>query len=250
MRIETGDGWELRLGSCLEPGGLDSLETVDHYISDPPYDERINTNSRSVGKATGPKSQPRYLDVGGKPDAQTLLAHAHRITKRWIFNFCADFNLHEWMDSPEGLEYIRTIFWVKTVTTPQISGDRPAHAVEVAALHHAKGRKRWNGGGKYGAYHHPQCMGRSRPNHPTPKPLPLMLEIVRDFTDAGDLICDPFTGSGTTALAAIGLGRRFIGWELREDYFDEAVARLRIAEKQITLFVPEVGKGKQAKIAW
>ena len=54
-----------------------------------------------------------------------------------------------------------------------------------------------------------------------------MRQIVEDFTDPGDLILDPFAGSGTTGVAAIHLGRRFIGWELSEEYHAIATRRLR-----------------------
>lgn len=63
--------------------------------------------------------------------------------------------------------------------------------------------------------------------HPTTKPLALMRRIVEDFTDPDDLICDPFAGSGTTGVACIRLGRRFIGWEKDPAYFEIACRRLR-----------------------
>lgn len=58
------------------------------------------------------------------------------------------------------------------------------------------------------------------------KPVDLMKAIVRDYTRPGDLVCDPFAGSGTTALAAMAQGRRFIGAELDPKHHAIAVARL------------------------
>ena len=62
--------------------------------------------------------------------------------------------------------------------------------------------------------------------HPTQKPLELMRRIITASTNAGDLILDPFMGSGTTGLAAVELGRRFVGIELEPEYVD--LARRRI----------------------
>jgi DNA modification methylase len=63
-----------------------------------------------------------------------------------------------------------------------------------------------------------------------------MLEWVKDFSDPGETILDPFMGSGTTGVAAIKLGRRFIGIELEPKYFDIACRRIEEAWKQPRLF--------------
>lgn len=62
--------------------------------------------------------------------------------------------------------------------------------------------------------------------HPTQKPLALLRELVSLFTDPGDLILDPFMGSGTTLRAAKDLGRRAIGIELEEKWCEVAAKRL------------------------
>lgn len=58
------------------------------------------------------------------------------------------------------------------------------------------------------------------------KPIGLMRAIVRDYSRPGDLICDPFCGSGTTAIAALSEGRRFVGSEQKPEHHAIAVARL------------------------
>ncbi len=62
--------------------------------------------------------------------------------------------------------------------------------------------------------------------HPTQKPLGLMIKIIEDYTNASDIILDPFMGSGTTLVAAKALGRKAIGIEMNKQYCDIAVKRL------------------------
>jgi site-specific DNA-methyltransferase (adenine-specific)/modification methylase len=68
-----------------------------------------------------------------------------------------------------------------------------------------------------------------RVGHPTQKPLLVML-FTLSFVD-GDLILDPFAGSGTTGVACIRTGRRFIGVEKEPKYFEIALRRIREAER-------------------
>lgn len=67
---------------------------------------------------------------------------------------------------------------------------------------------------------------RSYGKHPTQKPVALMSHFVNLLSNPGDLVLDPFMGSGSTGVAAKGAGRRFCGIELDEAYFD--IARKRI----------------------
>ena len=88
---------------------------------------------------------------------------------------------------------------------------------------HAGGAKRWNGHGRHAYWEYHIVSGGP---HPTTKPLPLMAEIVRDFTQPSDTILDPFMGSGTTLVAAKRLGRKAIGIEREEKYCEIAAKRL------------------------
>jgi DNA modification methylase len=72
--------------------------------------------------------------------------------------------------------------------------------------------------------------------HPTQKPIKLMESILIDYSVAGELIVDPFLGSGTVAIAAKRLGRKAIGIEISEKYCALAVDRLR----QMELFAKSV----------
>lgn len=61
-------------------------------------------------------------------------------------------------------------------------------------------------------------------NHPTPKPLALMNKIIKNINS--DIVCDPFMGSGSTGLSCIQNGKKFIGIEKNEEFFNEAVKRI------------------------
>ena len=76
------------------------------------------------------------------------------------------------------------------------------------------------------------CAGR----HPCEKPLPLIAHILKCSTQAGQVILDPFMGSGTTGVAAIRSGRKFIGIEIDPGYFDIACRRIEEAVRQPSLF--------------
>ena len=63
-------------------------------------------------------------------------------------------------------------------------------------------------------------------HHPTQKPLYLLERIIQAASRPGDLVLDPFCGSGTTGVAAVRHGRKFIGMELSEEYIE--LSRKRI----------------------
>lgn len=64
--------------------------------------------------------------------------------------------------------------------------------------------------------------------HPTQKPLALIEELIKTYTNEGDLVLDSCIGSGTTGLACKNLNRRFIGIEKDEKYFEIAKERIGI----------------------
>ena len=78
----------------------------------------------------------------------------------------------------------------------------------------------------------PSLKGASKEKcgHPSQKPLELITKLILLSTDAGDVVLDPFLGSGTTAVAATQQNRNWLGVELNEEYC--AIARRRIAEAQ------------------
>jgi len=73
--------------------------------------------------------------------------------------------------------------------------------------------------------------------HPNEKPISVMSKLVELCTDHGDIILDPFMGSGTTGVAAVQMGRSFIGIELEPEHFDTACKRIEDAQRQGDMFI-------------
>jgi site-specific DNA-methyltransferase (adenine-specific) len=74
------------------------------------------------------------------------------------------------------------------------------------------------------------------PNHPSPKPIEYMTKLIERTTNEGDIILDPFMGSGTTGVACVQLNRSFIGIEIDPNYFAIAERRIKEAQMQPNLF--------------
>jgi DNA modification methylase len=159
-----------------------------------------------------------------------------RLAKRWVIVYSDVESTGRWREAmlASGLRYVRTGAWVRPNSMPQMSGDRPGVGFEPCTIAHAKGRTKWNGGGSPAVWIHPRTHQSDRPDHPCPKPEPLLVEQVQQFTDAGDTILDPFAGSGTTLVAAKRLGRKAVGIEREEKYCE--VAAKRLAQGALDLF--------------
>jgi DNA modification methylase len=99
------------------------------------------------------------------------------------------------------------------------------NAREAAVCGVKGGRQTFNSEYDIGLYRHPICHDKGR-FHPTQKPLALIKELVEKHSNPGDTVMDCFSGSGTTCLAAIQLGRKFIGCELSEEYWKKSVDRI------------------------
>ena len=68
--------------------------------------------------------------------------------------------------------------------------------------------------------------------HPTQKPVPLLENLIRIFTDRNDVVIDPCAGSGSTLLAAMNLGRRAYGFEIKKDFYKLATTQVLRASQQ------------------
>jgi len=204
-------------------------------ITDPPYSEHVHACSmRGAALRGGAIAQRRVFGFDSLAD-ETMLAvaaWAAQHVPRWSAVFSDLESCHLWRAAFErfGLEYIRTGAWVKTNAAPQFTGDRPAVGFEAITFAHPPGKKRWNGGGKPAIWTTPVVISRDgvgeERQHTAQKPLRLMTSLVGWFSDVGEVIVDPFMGSGTTLRAAKDLGRRAIGIDIDERCCEIAVRRL------------------------
>jgi len=125
-----------------------------------------------------------------------------------------------------GFKQIRMIEWLKTNPVPLNSKrNYLSNAREIALLGVKVSKPTFHSKYDNGVYQFPICHEKGR-FHPTQKPFPLMWALIEKHSNPGDVVLDTFAGAATTLLAAKKLGRRYIGCESDEDYFDQALERL------------------------
>lgn len=206
---------------------IPALGVVDHVISDPPFSEETHTRARSNrGQGKDPVSAIDFSAIDFSA-IDFLLGSLADKCRRW-FIATMDWRHIAQLEktAPEAWEFVRFGVWVKTNPMPQLTADRPANGWDgICYLHHRGTKKRWNGGGTHGNWIGPVITNGL---HPTGKPLELMERLVAMHSDEGELILDPFGGSGTTALAAKNLKRRCILIERDEKYCEVSARRLSI----------------------
>ncbi|MBH25881.1 MAG: site-specific DNA-methyltransferase [Myxococcales bacterium] len=137
-----------------------------------------------------------------------------------------------------GFKILNALTWVKPNPPPNLSCRYFTHATETIlwaardkkAKHHFnyKEMKAENGGKQMKSvwtFSPPRKAEKRFGKHPTQKPLPLLERIIRAASDPGHRVLDPFNGSGTTGIAAIRHGRRYVGIDLNDAYLDLSVQR-------------------------
>ena len=216
------------------------MRGYDHAITDPPYDAQTHAGARS-------DLRPDYhVDFAHLDDPATVVKML--VPLRWALAFCSTEMLGDYRRAT-GKLWVRSGIWDRIDGAPQLTGDRPAQAVEGIAIWHPPGVKRWNGGGKRGIWRHGVVRGKERV-HETQKPVSLIRELILDFTDPDETIFDPFAGSGTTGVAAKECGRKAVLVEI--DAARCAIAAKRLAEASLDERIARVPgvRGKQGALAW
>lgn len=258
MRQETFlDGRvTLLLGDSREL--LPTVGGVDHMIFDPPYEAHMHAAKRGK-KIYGAEKRIRNDGHANPPPVDFASIDGVRewavpmmgeMCDGWLLAFCTPEGIAAWRDAIEaaGIRYKRACFWFKPDSAPQFNGQGPAMAVEAfVTAWCGKGHSSWNGGGRRNMFQHPTNQSDRDGRHPTEKPLSLLGELIGLFTKPDQLICDPFLGGGSTAVACIKRGRRCIGIEKDPKYFDIACERVDFAARQPDMF-GELATAKQSDI--
>lgn len=246
VRVEhLSEGVEMHLGDMLEI--VPTLGPVNHIIGDPPYEDELHKAMGRIQRTDGREMVQTLGFEGVNADRASIAAACVAASSGWVILFTLAEGVRAWRDDIQavGGKWDTTCFWVKPDASPRFNGQGPARGAECFVTAWAgTGYRKWNGGGKRGIYTHLVNYGRQG-EHPTEKPVPLMAEIISDFTQVGDLICDPFCGSGSTGVAAVKLGRRFVGIEKDEKWFDLSCRRIEAALKQGDMFVERPKPVKQ-----
>ena len=196
---------ELWHGDCREV--LPLLAKFDAVITDPPYG--INANKQTLGK--GKKEFDRAGDWDDSVPVLAPVISAGRLLCFWGGNYFSD-------QLPTSNDWL---IWHK------VNDGRSFSECELA----------WTNFGRQTRHLSHHWSGEEK-NHPTQKPLPVMLWCVEQ---AGNIrtVLDPFMGSGTTGVACVQLGRAFTGIERERKYFDIACERIARAQAQGQMFPTE-----------
>lgn len=222
----------LYLGDCQDI--LPLIGKVDAVITDPQYgigaDKGIGGGGSDSSGRWKRKPKTYEGDWDDKRPSNELLSAVVNAGSQviiWGGNYFADV-------LPQGAKWL---FWDKMNSMPSYSDG------EIA----------WTSLTGYSVKKFTQCnngMASKKDGervHPTQKPISLMAWCLGFVPDAQTII-DPFMGSGTTGVAAIQLGRQFIGIERDERYFEIACKRIELAVAQGQLFAPEPAKQVQESL--
>jgi hypothetical protein len=224
----VSDPIDLRLGRWQDV--LADVRECDAVITDVPYSEHTISGQRSgtVGYNGGPRATIRYA---GLTEAQTreVGAWSCSLARRWVVIFCDHLQWFWLNDEAKKARWMtfQPIPWVKADGgTPRFTADGPSSSSEWIMIARPRGAgfiTRY----RPGHYSHNTVPGGIATVGITgTKPINLMRALVRDYSEHGDLVVDPFAGSGTTAIACAAEGRRCITSEEKPEHYEIARARI------------------------
>lgn len=208
--------------------------SVDLLLTDPPY-----IISRDTGFAKVKGGVKRFavsMDFGQWDkqaiDLQVLCDEAHRALRvggtAIIWYDIWKITYLQLAMERAGFKMIRLLIWQKTNPVPlNQKATYLSNSREIAVVGVKGGKPVFNGKYHNGIYQRPIPRHNGRRIHPTQKPLNLFGDLIAMHSDPHALVIDPFLGSGTTAIAALQSGRRFLGSEIDPDYVRAAKERVR-----------------------
>lgn len=234
----------LYLGDCLEI--LPTLDPVDAVVTDPPY--RVSSGgfgdlqggfSGWIKDSYDNKGAIVACDIDWRDWLPVSVGAMKESAHAYIFSNDRNLTVAREAAEDAGLKFHRLLVWDKKTALPNrwyiqncefVLFMRRGKAVQIREC---------------GTLALQSVFQIDASDHPTEKPVSLCEVYVRNSSDKGQTILDPFMGSGTTGVACAKLGRKFIGIELEPKYFDIACQRIEDAYKQPDLFVAPPEKPTQ-----
>lgn len=207
-------------------------QSVDFVLTDIPYGA---VNGRSTEKSI------RNMDKGVADEAtfnlEQFLPLVSKISKKSIVIFCGIEQLGKiYSYYRDGLNWpTRQLVWAKT-NPPVVNGDKMYLPGTENAVWTKRPGAPFKAKCKTNVFRYPIGGGCGEVIHPTEKNHELLRELILDNTEPNDLIFDPCAGSGSTLLVAAQEGRRSVGCELNDIFYQKAKERLDRAGFQPVLF--------------
>lgn len=222
----------LYLGDCLEI--LPTLGKVDCVVTDPPY---MLTTGGNDDYATWQLASD-YDNKGAIvtcnvdwPDFMPAIAAAMKDGTH-CYTMCNNRHVSDMLVQAKnaGLSFHNLLAWDKKSCTPNRYYMKN---MEFTGFFYKTRSKHLN---DCSSQQLMACPQENYGGHPTTKPTALMAVYIKNSTDRGDVVLDPFMGVASTGVAAARLNRKFIGIELDEKYFDLACERIKNACNQADMF--------------
>ena len=210
-------------GDCLERMKEIPDGSIDLILTDPPYGMSYNSGRRKVSYGEIKNDHSLYWLDGF---AEECFRVANNNTAHYVT--CSFHHIDTFKQAFQKYFKIKNILvWVKNNHgSGDLKGDFAPQHEFILFLH--KGRRLYNGGRVSNVLHFPKTGNKL---HPTQKPVEMMEFLIQKFCDEGQVVLDPFMGSGSTGVACVNTKRNFIGIELDEDYF--RIAKNRIEPRAV-----------------
>jgi len=216
------------VGDCLDVMRQMPDECVDLIVTDPPYNASYNSLTITGVKGSDYTTICEDWDLDFNPTI--VWPELLRVARAGIV-FCSHHLLAQWLALIQGSGFFRQIIHLQK-TNPLPSARKVWRFTTLYGLWWAKSpytfHKEWAGMDilRYSAGHTGIAW------HPTPKPVAPIAALIRVHSNPGDIVFDPFMGSGTTAVAADRLGRRWFGCDINPEYVRLALKRIEEDRKK------------------
>ena len=221
---------KLYKGDCLSILPTIESNSIDLIIIDPPYEQEFHGGGQAsrAKDYTVVKNKTDFMNNGF--DYEKVFPELVRICKiPNIICFCSNKQITKLMTWFESNKLNPTITTWKKINACPLGNGKYISDIEFAIFARGKGAP-WNKKApsqiKYKCKSYPFVSGKNK-LHPAEKPLNLIKEYVELHSLPEQIVLDCYMGSGTTGIAALELGRKFIGIEISQEHFNTAKERIK-----------------------